>query len=140
MKLTFSGVSRRAVLSGLAAIPALSVTLPSISALAQMPASGDPLPSWNDGPAKKTIIELVKVTTDRASPKFVPPEARIATFDQDGTTWVEQVMYCLERVLAVVAKKPELKNVEPFKTVVSGNREACGDAHLLNFGGSLVQG
>jgi hypothetical protein len=70
-----------------------------------------------------------KVTTDRASPKFVPSEARIATFDQDGTTWVEhpmytQVMYCLERVPAVVAKKPELKNVEPFKTVVSGNREA----------------
>jgi hypothetical protein len=89
MKLAFSGVSRRAILFGLAAIPALSVTLPSISALAQMPASGDPLPSWNDGPAKKTIVELVKVTTDRASPKFVPPEARIATFGQDGTTWVE---------------------------------------------------
>jgi hypothetical protein len=58
MKLAFSGVSRRAILSELAAIPALSVTLPSISALAQMPASGDPLPSWNDGPAKKTIVEL----------------------------------------------------------------------------------
>jgi haloacid dehalogenase-like hydrolase len=74
------------------------------------------------------LVKLVKVTSDRASPKFVPPEARIATFDQDGTTWVEhpmytQVMYCLERVPAVVAKKPELKN-EPFKTVLSGNREA----------------
>jgi len=143
LKLTFSGVSRRAILSGLAAIPALSVTLPSISALAQMPASGDPLPSWNDGPAKKTIIELVKVTTDRASPKFVPPEARIATFDQDGTTWVEhpmytQVMYCLERVPAVVAKKPELKNVEPFKTVLSGNREAMAKLSMKDLEKILV--
>jgi phosphoglycolate phosphatase-like HAD superfamily hydrolase len=71
----------------------------------------------------------VKATTNPASPKFVPPEARLATFDQDGTLWVEhpmytQVVYCLERVPAVVAKKPELKNVEPFKTVLSGNREA----------------
>jgi hypothetical protein len=89
----------------------------------------DPLPSWNDGPAKQAIIEFVKATTDTASPKFVPPEARIAAFDQDGTTWVEQpmytqVMYCLERVPALVKAKPELKNVEPFKTVLSGDRAA----------------
>jgi phosphoserine phosphatase len=89
----------------------------------------DPLPSWNDGPAKQAIIQFVKETTDQASPKFVPPEERIATFDQDGTLWVEhpmytQVMYCLERVPAVVKAKPELKNVEPFKTVLSGNHGA----------------
>jgi hypothetical protein len=92
-------------------------------------AQTDPLPSWNDGAAKKAIIEFVQVTTDKASPKFVPPEARIATFDQDGTTWVEQpmytqVMYCLERVPSVVKAKPELKDVEPFKTVLSGDRAA----------------
>ena len=68
-------------------------------------------------------------TTDSSSPKFVPPEARIATFDQDGTLWVEhpvysQLMYCLDRVPAVVEKKPELKSVEPFKTVLSGDRDA----------------
>jgi haloacid dehalogenase-like hydrolase len=89
----------------------------------------DPLPSWNDGAAKTAIIDFVKTTTDSSSPKFVPPEARIAAFDQDGTTWVEQpmysqVMYCLDRVPALVEKKPELKNAEPFKTVLSGNREA----------------
>jgi phosphoserine phosphatase len=89
----------------------------------------DPLPSWNDGPGKQAILDFVQATTDQASPKFVPPEARIATFDQDGTLWVEhpmytQVVYCLERVPAVVAKRPELKNVEPFKTVLSGNRQA----------------
>jgi phosphoglycolate phosphatase-like HAD superfamily hydrolase len=97
-----------------------------LPALAQ---ARDLLPSWNDGPAKQAILAFVKTTTDPASPEFVPPEARIATFDQDGTLWVEhplytQVVYCLERVPAVVAKKPELKNVEPFKTVLSGNREA----------------
>src|SRR5690242_12342059 len=89
----------------------------------------DPLPSWNDGPAKQAILEFVKRTTTQGSPQFVPPEARVATFDQDGTLWVEhpmytQVVYCLQRVPAVVEKKPELKNVEPFKTVLSGDREA----------------
>ena len=80
-------------------------------------------------PAKKAIVEFVQATTTQGSPKFVPPAERIATFDQDGTLWVEhpmysQVMYCLERVPAVVKAKPELAKVEPFKTVLSGNREA----------------
>jgi phosphoglycolate phosphatase-like HAD superfamily hydrolase len=92
-------------------------------------AQTDPLPSWNEGPAKKAIVEFVKATTDQSSPKFVPPAERIAAFDQDGTLWVShpmyaQVMYCLERVPAVVKAKPELAKVEPFKTVMSGNREA----------------
>jgi phosphoglycolate phosphatase-like HAD superfamily hydrolase len=96
---------------------------------AQGYAQTDPLPSWNDGAAKKAIVEFVQATTTQGSPKFVPPEARIATFDQDGTLWVEhpmysQVVYCLDRVPAVVKSKPDLANVEPFKTVLSGNREA----------------
>jgi phosphoglycolate phosphatase-like HAD superfamily hydrolase len=89
----------------------------------------DPLPSWNNGPAKQAITDFVRTTTDTASPRFVPPAERIATFDQDGTLWVEhpmysQVIYCLEQVPAVVAAKPELKDVEPFKTVLTGNKEA----------------
>jgi phosphoglycolate phosphatase-like HAD superfamily hydrolase len=91
--------------------------------------AGDPLPSWNDGAAKQAIVGFVQATTTQGSPQFVPPAERIATFDQDGTLWVEhpmysQVMYCLDRVPAVVKAKPELANVEPFKTVMSGNREA----------------
>ena len=90
---------------------------------------GGLLPSWNDGPAKQAIFDLVRATIDRSSPNYVFPEDRIAVFDQDGTLWVEhpmytQVVFALERVPAVVAKKPELKNVEPFKTVLSGDREA----------------
>ncbi|MGH7471930.1 MAG: HAD family hydrolase [Longimicrobiales bacterium] len=92
-------------------------------------AQTDPLPSWNDGAAKRAIVAFVQTTTTPASPKFVRPEARIATFDQDGTLWVEQrmytqVMYCLARVPAVVAKKPELAQQEPFKTVLSGDPHA----------------
>jgi phosphoglycolate phosphatase-like HAD superfamily hydrolase len=91
--------------------------------------AGDPLPSWNDGAAKKAIVEFVATTTTAGNPAFVPEPERIATFDQDGTLWVEhpmysQVVYCLERVPAVVKAKPELAKVEPFKTVMSGNREA----------------
>jgi hypothetical protein len=54
---------------------------------AQAHAQTDPLPSWNDGVAKKAIVAFVQATTDKASPKFVAPEARCATFDQDGTLW-----------------------------------------------------
>jgi phosphoglycolate phosphatase-like HAD superfamily hydrolase len=89
----------------------------------------DPLPSWNDRVAKRAISEFVRATTDNTSARFVPREARIATFDQDGTLWVEhpmytQVVYCLDRVPALVKAKPELANVEPFKTVLSRDRQA----------------
>jgi phosphoglycolate phosphatase-like HAD superfamily hydrolase len=122
-------INRRAVLSTLAVLPAFSSSLIPISSRAQAATSGDPLPSWNDGRAKQAIMTFVKETTDQGSPKFVPTAERIATFDQDGTLWVEhpiytQVVYCLDRVPAVVEKKPELKSVQPFKIVLSGNREA----------------
>ncbi|MGZ3479039.1 MAG: HAD family hydrolase [Myxococcaceae bacterium] len=106
-----------------------------LTASAVAVAQTDPLPSWSDGAAKQAIVAFVRATTDKASPTFVPPEARIATFDQDGTLWVEhpmysQVMYCLERVPALVKAKPELAKVEPFKTVLSGNREAMAKLSL----------
>lgn len=92
-------------------------------------AQTDPLPSWNDGAAKQAIMGFVSRVTKEGATEFIPPEERIATFDQDGTLWVEypmyaQVMYCLDRVPTIVKSKPELANVEPFKTVLSGNREA----------------
>ena len=98
----------------------------------------DLLPSWNEGAAKIAIFEFVRVTTDKASSRFVPPEERIATFDQDGTLWVEhpmytQVVYCLDRVPAVVKVKPELANVEPFKTVLSGDRDAIAKLSTDDF-------
>src|SRR5262249_21853710 len=106
-------------------------------------AQTDPLPSWNDGDAKKAIVDFVQATTMQGSPQFVPPAERIATFDQDGTLWVEkpmysQVVYCLDRVPAVVKAKPELATVEPFKTVLSGNREAIARLSLQDLEKILV--
>jgi phosphoglycolate phosphatase-like HAD superfamily hydrolase len=94
--------------------------------------AADPLSSWNDGPAKQAIVGFVKATTTQGSPQFVSPEERVATFDQDGTLWVEhpiytQVMYCLEKVPALVKAKPELAKVAPFNTVLEllhGDRAA----------------
>ncbi|HKE38278.1 MAG TPA: HAD family hydrolase [Casimicrobiaceae bacterium] len=98
-------------------------------------AQDDPLPSWNDGAAKKAIIDFVQATTTQGNANFAPPEERIATFDQDGTLWVEhpiysQLVYCFDRVPAAVKAKPELANVEPFKTVMSGNLEAISKLPL----------
>ncbi|MDX2088609.1 MAG: HAD family hydrolase [Kofleriaceae bacterium] len=100
-------------------------------------AQPDPLPSWNAGPTKQAILDFVKQTTDRQSPNFVAPEARIATFDQDGTTWVShplyaQLMFCFDRVPAVVAKQPALRNQEPFKTVLSGNQAAIAKLSMAD--------
>src|SRR5260370_26758431 len=91
----------------------------------------DPLPSWNDGPRKKGILEFVRLTTDKTSPKFVPVQERIATFDLDGTLWVEQPMYTqvifmIDRVAALAPKHPEWKTTEPFKTILSGDKKAMG--------------
>jgi phosphoglycolate phosphatase-like HAD superfamily hydrolase len=107
----------------------LVVLAASVTIGGQVLAQGDPLPSWNDGPAKQAIVEFVQATTTQGNPKFVRVPERVATFDQDGTLWVEhpmytQVMYCLDSVPRVMKAKPELANVEPFKTVMSGNREA----------------
>lgn len=89
----------------------------------------DPLPSWKVGPAKQAILDFVRVTTDKASPKFVPLEERLATFDEDGTTWVEhplytEVVFSLDRVVQLAPKHPEWKDKQPFKTVLAGDQTA----------------
>jgi phosphoglycolate phosphatase-like HAD superfamily hydrolase len=135
-------VNRRILLSGLAA-PVVLSALRLTAAQAQLPGAppapgpllSDPLASWNEGPAKQAILDFVRATTDPASPKLVPPQERIATFDQDGTLWVEhpiysQFIYCLDRVPDVVKAKPALATVEPFKTVLSGDREAIAKLPL----------
>ena len=122
------GIDRRALVSNLVLLPALSTTLLSSRVRGQSTPTA-PLASWNEGPAKQAIFDFVRATTDQKSSKFVPPEERIATFDQDGTLWVEhpiytQIVYCLDRVSVLAEQKPELRRIEPFKTVLSGDREA----------------
>jgi hypothetical protein len=89
-----------------------------------------PLPSWNDGPAKKSITEFVAKVTKEGSPDFVPPEERIATFDNDGTLWCEQPMYfqllfALDRVKALSPQHPEWKTKEPFASLLKGDVKAA---------------
>lgn len=107
----------------------IAILIAALGVGAERARAEDQLPSWNDGPARQAIVDFVKATTDPTGPDFVAPQGRIATFDQDGTLWVEhpmytQVVYCFERVPALVRSKPELANAEPFKTVLSGDREA----------------
>jgi hypothetical protein len=90
----------------------------------------DSLPSWNDGPAKQAILAFVRATTDQGGPHFIPPEERFATFDQDGTLWVEhlmytQVIYRLARVPALVAGNPispESSHSKPYLGQPRSNR------------------
>jgi hypothetical protein len=90
----------------------------------------DPLPAWNEGPAKKAITEFVAKVTKEGAPDFVPPEARIATFDNDGTLWCEQPMYfqllfALDRVKEMAPKHPEWKDKEPFASLLKGDVKAA---------------
>jgi phosphoserine phosphatase len=89
----------------------------------------DPLPSWNDGAAKSAIVAFVKATTDSSSKDFVRPQDRIATFDQDGTLWVEHPMYTqlafvLSRLAELAPQHPEWKTSEPFKSTLAGDLAA----------------
>jgi len=92
-------------------------------------AQTDPLPSWNDGPAKKAIVDFVQVTTTQGSPKFVQPAERVATFDEDGTMWVEhpmytEIMFTLDRVVELAKTHPEWKDHSPYDAVINGDRAA----------------
>ena len=101
-------------------------------------AADDPLPSWNDGAAKSAINQFVHATTDAASRDFVPAAERIATFDQDGTLWVEhpiytQIVYAFDRVPAAVKAKPQLAKLAPLKTVLSRDWAAIGKLSTGDF-------
>ncbi len=95
--------------------------------------AADPLPSWNAGATRSAILDFVKATTTPGGPDFVPPADRIATFDQDGTLWVEQPVYtevafAADRVRAMAKANPALKTEEPFRTAVSGDEKTSEEA------------
>ncbi|MCP9796783.1 haloacid dehalogenase-like hydrolase [Cyanobium sp. Lug-B] len=100
-----------------------TILLATVAAMAGGAQSADPLPSWNPGAARDGIVRFVRQTTDPASPAFVPPAERIATFDQDGTLWVEQPVYpqvrfILEKVPGAVTTRQELERLAA--TALSG--------------------
>jgi hypothetical protein len=111
----------------------LSWVLILVLSWATLPASRaqapDPLPAWNDGAAKRSIVAFVRKVTEQGSPDFVPPAERIAVFDNDGTLWAEQPMYVqlafvLDRVKALAPQHPEWKSEQPFKAVLDGDLKA----------------
>jgi phosphoglycolate phosphatase-like HAD superfamily hydrolase len=102
-------------------------------------AQTDPLPSWNDGPAKQSILEFMQTVTDESGSGFVPPAERIATFDNDGTLWPSHPMYtqlafALDRIKALAPQHPEWKSQQPFKAVLDNDMKtlsAAGEKGLV---------
>lgn len=113
-------------------------TVAATGASAQAPPS-DPLPSWNDGNAKTSIIDFVKRVTTNGSPDFVPPAKRIATFDNDGTLWTEQPVYfqlafAIDRIKALAPSHPEWQDKPALKALLAGDKQglaATGQKGLL---------
>jgi hypothetical protein len=100
--------------------------------------SHDPLASWNDGPAKKSIVDFVARVTKAGGIDYVAPEERIATFDNDGTLWSEQPYYfqfafALDRVKAMAPQHPEWQSKEPFKSILAHDLKGtfAGGEHAL---------
>ncbi|HEY1454127.1 MAG TPA: HAD family hydrolase [Roseiarcus sp.] len=120
----------------------------SVSVSGPARAQSDPLPSWSDGSAKAAILAFVHATTDAASPGFLPVAERIATFDQDGTLWVEQpvytqIVFAFSRVPKAVKERPELASEPGFKAILSGNPEAIAhlsEEQLLSVVGATLTG
>jgi hypothetical protein len=124
--------ARKPILMAAALIGALAFT----TVVSQ---AADPLPSWNDGPAKQSIINFVEKITKPGSPDFVPVPERIATFDNDGTLWCEQpvpvqLYFALDRVKALAPQHLEWNTAEPFASLLKGDLQtalAGGDHALL---------
>lgn len=101
--------------------------------------AAEPLPSWQDGPSRKAIIAFVERTTNAGSADFVPEPQRVATFDNDGTLWAEQpvyfqVFFLMERVRALAAQHPEMKDTEPTRSILAGDIKgalASGEKGLM---------
>jgi phosphoglycolate phosphatase-like HAD superfamily hydrolase len=92
-------------------------------------AERDPLPSWNEGASKKSIVDFVERVTREGGTDYVKTEERIATFDHDGTLWAEQpmyfqIMFAMDRVRALAPKHPDWKNKQPFKAVLDRDIKA----------------
>ncbi|HEY7552561.1 MAG TPA: HAD family hydrolase, partial [Hyphomicrobiaceae bacterium] len=129
------GLSRRRFLTASAALSACGWPGASAqsggddSGAAAETAAKDPLPSWNGGAVKASITDFVTRVTDKGGPDFVPRAQRIATFDNDGTLWVEQPVYvqvefALDRIRALAPQHPEWRDKQPFKAVLEGDRAA----------------
>jgi hypothetical protein len=132
-------VHRRAVLGGGVIAISASLLAPNVANAASSREAGyhlrdqimqnDPLPSWNDGPAKQAIRAFVAAVTKEGGEQFVPEGGRIATFDNDGTLWTEQPLYAqgyfaLDQIKTLAPQHPEWATEQPFAAILSGDQEA----------------
>src|SRR5688572_5805535 len=119
-----TGISNIVVIVGICVLIGCSNPTAN-NAPAAVPA--DPLPSWNDGALKESIIAFVTKTTTEGSPDFIPAADRIATFDNDGTLWAEQPviqgMFAFMRAKKMSEADPSLKSKQPFKAIIEGDKE-----------------
>ena len=109
-------------------LSSLAILLATVTTYAQ-----DPLPSWNDTAAKKAIVTFVEKVTKEGSPDFVPPNERIATFDNDGTLWCEkplsvQILFALDRVKALAPQHPEWKRKSLSRPLLKGDMKGAWPA------------
>jgi phosphoserine phosphatase len=98
-------------------------------------ADADPLPSWRDGGAKAAIMEFVEAVSAEGGPDYVPPAARVAVFDNDGTLWVEQPYYtqlafALDRIRALAPEHPEWRSQQPYQAVLENDLEALKESGI----------
>ena len=127
------GINRRCLLTTAGALSMLfGPALPALRR-AQAQTQTEPLPSWNGGTSKQAITDFVARVTQQGGSDFVPPDERIATFDNDGTLWVEHPMYvqlafALDRVKTMAPMHPEWKDTQPFKAVLEGDMKTLGAA------------
>jgi len=118
----------------------LATTLVAALAPAAFAQEADPLPSWNGGKARQSIVDFVSKVAKEGSPDFVPAAERIATFDNDGTLWAEQPLYfqflfAIDRVKTLAPQHPEWKDKEPFASLLKGDTQAAlagGERALLD--------
>ena len=95
------------------------------------------LPSWNDGPSKRAILDFVDRVTRDGGPEFVPMPERIAVFDNDGTLWCEQPFYVQalfmrDRVHALAGQHPEWRETQPFKAILENDPKVVAALHGKN--------
>ena len=123
----------RTAIAALLLVSAVAVFAPwrsGLPAATAAPAPDYPLPSWNEGPARRAIWQFVTDATTVGGPRFVPVAERIAVFDNDGTLWAEQplyfqVLFALDRVKALAQQHPEWKEKEPFRSVLAGDTKSA---------------
>jgi phosphoglycolate phosphatase-like HAD superfamily hydrolase len=110
----------------------IAIMLTAALALASIAAAAEPLASWNDGQAKRAIVDFVQRVITTGGADFVPVPERIAVFDNDGTLWIERPMYVqlafvLDRVKALAPAHPEWKDKQPFKAALEGDLKTVAD-------------